>query len=83
MKAASLADTAPGRCSNLKEVAKPVPKDIEILVRIYATTGKAVPLFGAGGRVFGGTGFKFGAHAEYVCVPEDGAVATTPGNMTP
>jgi NADPH:quinone reductase-like Zn-dependent oxidoreductase len=46
------------------------------------SVGKAVTRFRAGDQVFGSTGFKFGAHAEYVCVPEDGMLATKPVNMT-
>jgi NADPH:quinone reductase-like Zn-dependent oxidoreductase len=62
------------------------PKRVNILgmelARIVESVGKAVTRFGAGDEVFGGTGFKFGAHAEYVCVPEDGALAMKPVNMT-
>ena len=111
----------------LKEVEKPVPKDNEVLVRIYATTvtkfdcwtrsstaptgmglisriaggftkpkktiigtelageieavGKGVKLFKQGDQVFGFTG-SLGAYAEYICLPEDGAVAIKPSNMT-
>ena len=111
----------------LKEVEKPVPKDNEVLVRIYATTvtkfdcwtrsstaptgmglisriaggftkpkqpilgtelageieavGKGVKLFKQGDQVFGFTG-SLGAYAEYICLPEDGAVAIKPANLT-
>lgn len=107
----------------IEEVAKPVPRDNEVLVRIHATTvctadwrvrradpffirfmiglrrpskvhilgmefagivesaGKAVTRFRAGDQVFGGTGFRFGTHAEYVCVPAEG-LAPKPDNMT-
>ncbi|GAA3698566.1 NAD(P)-dependent alcohol dehydrogenase [Nonomuraea antimicrobica] len=40
--------------------------------------GKDVTRFSVGDRVFGDTGPAFGAHAEYVCVGEDGALAVMP-----
>jgi NADPH:quinone reductase-like Zn-dependent oxidoreductase len=46
------------------------------------SVGEAVTRFGDGDQVFGSPGFKFGAHAEYVCVPEDGLLAIKPVNMT-
>jgi len=62
------------------------PKKIRILGMEFAgtveSTGKAVTRFAEGDEVFGGTGFKFGAHAEYACLPEDGALAMKPVHMT-
>lgn len=43
--------------------------------------GKDVKLFKVSDQVFGQSN-KFSTHAEYICVPEDGAVATKPANMS-
>ena len=113
----------------LKEVAKPTPKENEVLIRVHASTvtsgdytyrssplsvrimalfagmniglmkpknsiigvefageieaiGEDVTLFKKGDQVFGDTGPDFGANAEYVCMPEDGALAIKPANMS-
>ncbi len=106
-----------------QEVAKPIPKDNEVLIKIYATTvttsgsfmrrgvpyfgrlftgltkpnvsipgtdlageieavGKDVKQFKPGDKVFAATDTNFGAYAEYTCLPEDGAIAIKPANMT-
>ena len=46
------------------------------------TAGSAVTRFGVGDAVFGTIAPRFGAHAEFVCLPEHGAVAPKPANMS-
>ncbi len=44
--------------------------------------GKDVTLFKKGDQVYGITGDDLGANAEYVCMPEEAALAPKPANMT-
>lgn len=44
--------------------------------------GSGVTSFEVGDRVFGYNGSRFGAHAEYLTMPEDGSLATMPANVT-
>ena len=67
------------------------PKRITILGQELSgdveAVGKEVELFERGDRVFGTTGFGFGAYSEYICLPGvakgmQGALAIKPVNMT-
>lgn len=44
--------------------------------------GANVTTFRPGDEVIAMLGFKYGGHAEYVCVPQSGAVTAKPRNMT-
>ncbi|MBL9039718.1 MAG: NAD(P)-dependent alcohol dehydrogenase [Archangium sp.] len=111
----------------VKEVAKPAPKDDEVLIRVRATTvtaadwrarslnaplgfgfmmrlvfgvtgprktilgtelagdveavGAKVTEFKPGDAVFAYCGAHFGAHAEYICLPANSAIALKPASL--
>jgi NADPH:quinone reductase-like Zn-dependent oxidoreductase len=48
---------------------------------VVEATGKKVRHFKAGDRVFGSAGTKYGAWAEYICLPDDSVLAPIPTNM--
>ncbi|TNF33298.1 MAG: NAD(P)-dependent alcohol dehydrogenase [Deltaproteobacteria bacterium] len=51
------------------------------LAGVVEAIGDAVTRFAVGDAVYAATGDDLGAHAEYVCVPEAGAVAHKPRNV--
>lgn len=44
--------------------------------------GKSVSNYKIGDQVFGSTGMKFGAHAEYIALPDDAILAAKPQSMS-
>ena len=123
MKAIVYKKFGPPDVLQLKEVAKPVPGDNELLIRICATTvsavdsfyrkgdpfiarldaglfrpkkttlgtdlagivetvGRNVTQFKVGDQIFGSSDSNAGTHAEYICLPENGALALKPANTT-
>jgi NADPH:quinone reductase-like Zn-dependent oxidoreductase len=49
---------------------------------VVEAVGSRVTSFRVGDRVFGYNEGPFGAHAEYLSIPEDGSLATMPANVT-
>src|SRR5258706_550720 len=113
----------PPEVLRLEDVARPVPREDEVLIKIHATTvnrsdcgmrhaepffaravtgllrprqrilgselagvveaaGAAVTEFKAGDQVFGVNAWRFGAHAEFVCMRESAALAHMPAAMS-
>ena len=127
MKAITSRNYGPPNVLKLEDIEKPIPKEKEILVKIFATAvtsgdarirglnvpfgfkfitrlvfgfkkpkqpvlgvvfsgiiesiGKDVKEFVIGDEVFGASN-KFGSHAEYVAVPESGAITIKPANIS-
>jgi NADPH:quinone reductase-like Zn-dependent oxidoreductase len=52
------------------------------LAGVVETVGKDVRKFKAGNQVFAFSDAAMGCHAEYKCMPEDGAMALKPANLT-
>jgi len=46
------------------------------------TVGAAVSEFAVGDRVFGNSGLRFGAHAEYIAIPASARIAHMPAGMS-
>jgi NADPH:quinone reductase-like Zn-dependent oxidoreductase len=49
---------------------------------VVEAVGRSVTSFGVGDKVFGFNEWRFGAHAEYLLMPEDGSLTAMPENMT-
>jgi NADPH:quinone reductase-like Zn-dependent oxidoreductase len=48
---------------------------------VVEALGSGVTSFEVGDKVFGFSEWRFGAHAEYLTMPEDGSLATMPANV--
>ncbi|MFT7522149.1 MAG: NADPH:quinone reductase-like Zn-dependent oxidoreductase [Kiritimatiellia bacterium] len=63
---------------------KPKPKTIlgMQLAGVVESVAKDVRAFEPGDEVFAASGMRFGAYAEYVCVPVDGLIAKVPNGVS-
>jgi NADPH:quinone reductase-like Zn-dependent oxidoreductase len=52
------------------------------LAGVIEDVGQEVNRFQVGDQIFGTTEPAYGAHAEYICLPQDGVIAHKPANMT-
>ncbi|MDQ3002247.1 MAG: NAD(P)-dependent alcohol dehydrogenase [Fibrobacterota bacterium] len=52
------------------------------LAGVVESIGKDVNSFKPGDKVFGLSTYNFGAHAEYICIPESGSISIMPSNMS-
>ncbi len=52
------------------------------LAGVVEAAGERVTRFKAGDRLFGATQLRMGAHAEYACLPEKGALAPIPESVS-
>jgi NADPH:quinone reductase-like Zn-dependent oxidoreductase len=63
----------------------PQPR-VTVLGTVFAgeieAVGRSVTSFAVGDRVFGFKGLPFGAHAEYLAIPQDGFLATIPAQLS-
>ena len=122
MRAVVFDTYGPPEVLRLEDVARPVPKDDEVLIKVHATTvsrtdvglraglpyvarfitglrrprrrilgsdvagvveatGSTVTEFKVGDHVFGINPWKFGTHAEFMCMRASGALAPMPAGM--
>ncbi len=49
---------------------------------VVESVGSKVNTYKAGDEVFGHTDMRFGAYADYICMPQDGSIALKPNTLT-